>query len=1027
VSRRPSLTVDSPLTLTTDAVRALAPDASALRSAQSLSSPARWAGLGRNERALWGACQGSGKDPYQVVVDLGGEAVAAKCTCPSRKFPCKHGLGLMLMATTNASALPAGTPPAGAAEWLGGRDARSRSATSRRAAAAEGADGAPGDAEAGSAPRVVDEKARAKRVATRERRVESGLEELRLWLRDLARRGLAEVVTEGVQPFEAMAARLVDAQAASVARSIRSAGWRVAGAGVTPDVADVDWADDLLDVVGRTYLLAETYSRRESLSPAMHAEVRTLVGWTVREAELPEDDVVEDDWLVLGRRHTGDERLRATRTYLRGQATARDAVLLDYAPASNAAPNEPPVGAIARGRLVFYPSPTPLRAAVRGILAPAEEPAARRAGPRHAPASWREALAGYATALGANPWRERGPILVDGVAPAALGEEVLYRDGAGETVPIRLAEGSAESLQAFSGGHPVTLFGEWNGRAFTVLSAGDGEAWVALSGTTDINPTLVVGALPPPPNPAWDALRAYAILGTSRSAAGPELAPLLARMPDRSAEDQLLSLAASLAVRRRAQAMPVARPEATPLAPAPPEVATRASEPAARVLAEWLGEAVVVRDWLDRAVAAGMLVPAELLPQVAQIPGVTRRRDAERVLGRRWSWLAGAATGTGEAIARARAATSVTDFLAAIGDPSGARRYGGELAEVLRPFRAHDAAAARGWLEAAWPVLSAKGRDGAVTALAEGIGPGDARFLDRLIGEEKRARKEDLVTLACRVPGSAVRDRIEARARRLVGIRGLVNRSIDITPPSDDEQAAMEQDGMNLPAYGLPTGMSLRAAAMVEHAAAWHLARVNPSRWLEWLRLKPTDLVNALVAVKRVGYMLAEGLRSAAVGHRDPVIAEALLEAQPTGGYTWLGQGLWPIVREEQRERLMVKVLFDRTAKDWFQIASLQEALEAAPRPWSPTLLTLVRHEIKRSVEHTTAGPAMIGRNRLAVIATQAPTELLTEIEDAVAVHAPRQDNPAAFDDVLRIVVARRSLDAAFAPAVAGTGPKPQP
>jgi hypothetical protein len=677
---------------------------------------------------------------------------------------------------------------------------------------------------------------------------------------------------------------------------------------------------------------------------------------------------------------------------------------------------------------VFYPSPTPLRAAIRGVLEPAQESGGGGAGPRDAPASWRDALATYATALGANPWRERGPIVVAGVTPAALGEEVVYRDAAGEAVPMRLAEGSPESLQAFSGGHPVTLFGEWNGRAFTVLSAGDGEAWVALAGTTDINPTLVAGAAAPAPNPTWDALRAYAILGTSRASAGEELAPLLARMSDRNAEDQMLSLAASLGVRRRAHAVPVARPEATPLAPAPPEVATRASVPATRVLAEWLGEAVVVRDWLDRAASAGMLVPAELLPRVAQISGVTRRRDAEQVLGRRWSWLAGAATGTGEAIARARAATSPTEFLAALGDPVGARRYGAELAELLGPFRARDAAAARGWLEAAWPVLSAKGRDGAVNALAEGIGPGDAAFLDRLTAEEKsKARKEDLVTLACRVPGSVVRDRIEARARHLVGIRGLVNRSIDITPPSDEEQAAMEQDGMNLPAYGLPTGMSLRAAAMVEHAAAWHLGRVNPSRWLEWLRLKPADLINGLLGVKRVGHTLAEGLRSAAVRHRDSVIAEALLEAQPTGGYTWLGQDLWPIVRDEQRERLMVKVLFDKTAKDWYQIASLQEALEAVPRPWSPALLTLIRHEIKRSVEHTTAGPAMIGRNRLAVIATHAPTELLTEIEDAVAVHAPRQDNPAAFDDVLRIVVARRSLDAAFAPAPARTQPKPQP
>ena len=35
--------------------------------------------------------------PYRTVADLAGPA--SKCTCPSRKFPCKHALGLMLVET----------------------------------------------------------------------------------------------------------------------------------------------------------------------------------------------------------------------------------------------------------------------------------------------------------------------------------------------------------------------------------------------------------------------------------------------------------------------------------------------------------------------------------------------------------------------------------------------------------------------------------------------------------------------------------------------------------------------------------------------------------------------------------------------------------------------------------------------------------------------------------------------------------------------------------------------------------------
>ena len=101
--------------LTADAVRALAPDASVLKSGQSLANPRHWTSLGRSERGAWGRCQGSGKEPYSVMVDVDG--AAAKCTCPSRKFPCKHGIGLMLLAA-GGSVGQQPTEPDDVAAWL---------------------------------------------------------------------------------------------------------------------------------------------------------------------------------------------------------------------------------------------------------------------------------------------------------------------------------------------------------------------------------------------------------------------------------------------------------------------------------------------------------------------------------------------------------------------------------------------------------------------------------------------------------------------------------------------------------------------------------------------------------------------------------------------------------------------------------------------------------------------------------------------------------------------------------------------
>ena len=73
---------------------ALAPDTSSQRAAAGLAGASPWSGWGASGELVWGSCAGSGKDPYQVAVDLAGPAY--RCSCPSRKFPCKHALGLLL-------------------------------------------------------------------------------------------------------------------------------------------------------------------------------------------------------------------------------------------------------------------------------------------------------------------------------------------------------------------------------------------------------------------------------------------------------------------------------------------------------------------------------------------------------------------------------------------------------------------------------------------------------------------------------------------------------------------------------------------------------------------------------------------------------------------------------------------------------------------------------------------------------------------------------------------------------------------
>ena len=77
----------------TEQVTALAPDKQVATAGLKLALPATWSDTGVHGALVWGSASGSGKRPYRVCVDLSGPAF--KCSCPSRKFPCKHAVGLL--------------------------------------------------------------------------------------------------------------------------------------------------------------------------------------------------------------------------------------------------------------------------------------------------------------------------------------------------------------------------------------------------------------------------------------------------------------------------------------------------------------------------------------------------------------------------------------------------------------------------------------------------------------------------------------------------------------------------------------------------------------------------------------------------------------------------------------------------------------------------------------------------------------------------------------------------------------------
>ena len=430
---------------TTQQVLALAPDANSVRAARGLTSLRTWSDLGCNDSLVWGKCQGSGRTPYQVTVDLTGPAF--KCTCPSRKFPCKHGLALLLVWVEHGDAVGEAAATADfAREW-----AEQRAGSAARRAAK--ADREPAD--------VADPEAQARRQANREAAISAGLDELERWLGDLVRQGLAGARRQPYGFWDAMAARLVDAQMPGLAERVRATGGAV--------IARPDWADHLLAECGRWHLAVQAWRRRDALAEAERADLRVFLGWSRRADEAAAFAKVRDRWVVAGVRQGDDGRILSQRTWLWGQQTGRWALVLDFAAAGGTLRVAQPVGTAVDDELTLHPGGDPPRAALSG-----EQSIAAR-GVVPAATTVAEAVDQVATWLAANPWRDRLPVVVAGAVLVDDGGRWWLQDPAGHRLPVaRTAD--PWLLLALSGGAPATVAGEWESGAVHPMAVTAGAA-----------------------------------------------------------------------------------------------------------------------------------------------------------------------------------------------------------------------------------------------------------------------------------------------------------------------------------------------------------------------------------------------------------------------------------------------------------------------------------------------------------------------------------------------------------------------
>lgn len=319
-------------------ILALAPDDSSRKAGRELANASKWSNTGINEQALWGECKGSGKNPYKTQVDLFN--IAFNCSCPSRKFPCKHSLGVLLLYIRQKQLFAQADSPSWVKEWIEKREEKAEKKQEKR-------------------DKIVDVEAQTKRLMQRHQKVESGIEELQLVLKDIVRNGLLSLPEKVPALFENLSKRMIDSQAPGLAFMIK-------------ELAELDyykenWQSNFISQLVKIHLVITSFKLQDFLSDLLREDVRVLIGFTQNLEELKQQTGLAGNWYVLAKQTEQQDQLQVQKNWLLELNSGQQALVVQYyvnsqIPAINFTP-----GTIIEAELSFYKSVRPYRAIVKSI------------------------------------------------------------------------------------------------------------------------------------------------------------------------------------------------------------------------------------------------------------------------------------------------------------------------------------------------------------------------------------------------------------------------------------------------------------------------------------------------------------------------------------------------------------------------------------------------------------------------------------------------------------------------------------
>ena len=832
-----------PVEWTPEKVLALAPDDGSAKAGRALASASKWASLGRGDGLIWGECQGSGAKPYQTKADP--EAAATSCSCPSRKFPCKHALGLMLVWAAAPQSLAESAPPEWVASWNEMRKEKAEKAKEK----------------AERPPAPADLAAKAKREASRSAKVAAGLDDFALWLSDLVRQGFSSLAAKTGNPWDEQARRLVGAQAPGFARRVRQIGeMSLSGEG---------WQVALLDRLARLHLLNEGYRHGDALPPEVAEDVRTTIGFPADLDTVRAGQVVRDHWQVIGEAFAVEGSLSVHRTWLIGRGTGRPALILDFAAGGKTHERDLVPGIVIDLELAFFPGSLPLRALVKERRGEPEPLVDASHGSTVA-----RAFEAHGEALAKNPWLELTPIVLQDVQIIGDGEWTV-RDAAGATIPISHRFVRGWHLLAVGGGRSMTICGEFDGARLEALGAiVDGE-FLSLQ-TSEMGPRDTASMAPPVQVPLLVEATASSIVGVDRrppplATSDDPIGASLAGLDGREPASRLLAIAAASSLYGRVGRKPAIDPSPAP-EPCPRDDRPACTpEQAKRLSRMFNGEqAECLPEWIGLLADSGRRLPHDAIVEIL------RRHEQERfpfdplhaILGVRGRWVASKNPKWRDLAGLDEAA-----------EPSITWESGlpHERMALLRSLRASDPALARELVASTFAEDSADRRAAFVGELARGISMDDEPFLEAALDDRSKEVRRQAGELLRRLPDSRLCSRTAERARACLSWEPAGRGSLVVVLPSACDKA-MIRDGVEpKPEPNMKLGE--RAWWLREIVSA-----VPPKAMTGFLGVPASRIVEASVG-SEWALVLWTAWAASTNRHRDAEWAEALLEKSPGGPY----------------------------------------------------------------------------------------------------------------------------------------------